>query len=623
MAPARFGELVHLGEGRLQEAVLRPDPCPHGQQAVIRQLLRLAAVLTGHLHDVAPFDPATAMTRADLTWWQAAAIDMSTALGSATAALTAAAGPESPAEDSLLAGAATALAAGRDLLHTHHPPGPDGNSLWSQVVASPAAERALADQVARWSLLAALLAERAAAAGPEPPAGPGGALAAAARWLRVASAAAAPARHADPPAASDLVVLYAVPAAAPERVPPRRGEPDDELCQGIIASAARLQAAAITAAGRPAWSPTATAGAWRWDAAAGAVASHLSELVLRAAAARAAELGLPGADEAAAAADAMAAAVPRWHFLGIKLGQVTTEIRFLASPEVTEASDLLVRLGRLSHASPAWTPAIRDRGPLRSPAAMAPDPDAVTGLLAAVHHAACALEVTAIADRAAVRAAFGAGRLHVPTRSMPERLDIPRPYAPAPAGRAEDIDGVYATCAAAAGQAVQALDRAAAAAGAPSEFLAAARAAASARAAVRPSLGMPAGRVRPGAAERDLRVRGITDLDLLLRAVAIDASAQVLNAEAGHSRPPRPPRPARPGPDPPRLGRLPARPAGRSCRGPRTGLNPGKPPVWLCHINCQVKDDVPGAGGPRQPPRGAARPASAVARPGDVMRYAL
>ena len=32
MAPARFGELAHLGEGRLQEAVLRQDPCPAGQR---------------------------------------------------------------------------------------------------------------------------------------------------------------------------------------------------------------------------------------------------------------------------------------------------------------------------------------------------------------------------------------------------------------------------------------------------------------------------------------------------------------------------------------------------------------------------------------------------------------
>ena len=538
---------------------------PGRPAAVIRQLLRLTAVLTGYLRDVAPFDPATASTRADLTWWQSAAIDMNTALGSATAALAAAAGPGSPAEDSLLAGAATALAAGRDLLHTHYLPGPDCvpdvSSLWSQVITSPSAERALADHVARWSLLLALLAERAAAPGPGHPAGGEGALSAAAGWLRIAAAAADTARQADPPASADLITLYAIPVAAPERVAPRRGEPDAELCQGIIASAARLQTAAIAAAGRAAWSPAATAGAWRWGASAGAVASHLGELVLRAAAARAAQLGLPGAAEIAASADAMAAAVPRWHFLGIKLSQVTTETRFLASPQVTEVSDLLVRLGRLAHASPAWTPAVKDQGPLRSPAAMAPDPGAVTDLLAAVHHAACALEVTAIADRAAVRAAYQGGRLHVPTRSMPERLDIPRPYAPAPPGRAEDVDGVYATCVAAAGQAAQALDHAAAAAGAPSQFLAAARAAAGARAAVRPSPAPLAGQVRPGPAERALRAGGVTDPGLLLRAAAIDAGARALYAEAneaGSSRPVRPlrgARTARPGPDPPRPAR--------------------------------------------------------------------
>jgi hypothetical protein len=459
MTPARFGELLDLGSGRLQAAVTHPGPCPAGQREAARQLLWLTRIMTGYLHDIAPWDQSDAIRLATVTWWQSAALDMRAALTAAAAYLAAAAGPgeAGPGEarpDSLLAGAATALATGRDLLNTHRLPAADATwdlrSLWAQVITSPPATRALAGQVADWSLLLALLAERAAAARPAHPDGPAIALRGAARYLRTAAATADPARHADPPQPGDLAVLCSIPAARPpDRIPPQPGEPDSDLCLGITVSAARLQAAAETAARHAPRSPAATAGAWRWTATAGAVTSHISQIILASAAARAVQLALPGAAQVAAAADAMAAAIPRWHVLAIRLGQVSTETRFLASPAVTEASDLIVRLGRLARTDPAWTPAARNTAPVRSPARTAPDPAAAAAIITAVHHAACAAEATAIADQAAIRAAYRAGRLYVPTRSLPERRattrsrDVPRPYAPAPPDRAERLDGAY------------------------------------------------------------------------------------------------------------------------------------------------------------------------------------
>jgi hypothetical protein len=137
---------------------------------------------------------------------------------------------------------------------------------------------------------------------------------------------------------------------------------------------------------------------------------------------------------------------------------------------------------------------------------------------------------------------------------MPAKIDIPRPYAPAPPARAEDLDGVYATCVAAAGQAALALDRAAAALDAPSQFLAAARTAAAARPAAGPPRSFPVIRSGPGAAEKYLRELGVRDPGDLLRAAALDTSMQTLAAGAAYPgrRPRRPRGGRRPGADPPR-----------------------------------------------------------------------
>src|SRR5581483_1262720 len=145
----------------------------------------------------------------------------------------------------------------------------------------------------------------------------------------------------------------------------------------------------------------------------------LSAALLDRLAQRADHLGL-STDALRAAEEAMSAAQASWHRLAAEWGDITTETRFLTSPAMIEASDLLVRLGRLACDNPSWTPTAGHQAPLREPSIIAPDAAAAAAALAAVHHAACAFARVAAADLSAVRAARQADRLYVPVRTLPE-----------------------------------------------------------------------------------------------------------------------------------------------------------------------------------------------------------
>ena len=97
--------------------------------------------------------------------------------------------------------------------------------------------------------------------------------------------------------------------------------------------------------------------------------------------------------------------------------------------------DLVLRIGRLAYRNPGWTPACGDASLARQPADLAPDADAISTVLAAVHHAADTLTHIAVTDRRCVRQAAADHRLYIPTRLLPEDCDIPYPYAPAPRSR--------------------------------------------------------------------------------------------------------------------------------------------------------------------------------------------
>ena len=286
---------------------------------------------------------------------------------------------------------------------------------------------------------------------------------------------------------------------------------------------------------------------------AAAVTSHLSELALGALATRAGQLPGPPASEAQLhdVADLMVGMRTAWHQVDRMWDVMITESRMLPTQAMTDASDLVLRMGRLVWDDPHWTPAHSRRAPLRNPAAMAPGTDAVTTVIAAVHQSVDALARLAKADMDAVEAADQAGRLYVPTRSLPEDYDVPRPFATAPVSRCQVLHEAYRVALDASVQAARALDELSVAAAAPSKALALARAAASAQSSrrgsqPRPDDGIPgdqplsdtpfthsrAATGRPGPVEEAIRARRMSDPVILLRAAAIDNAARQLIIQA-------------------------------------------------------------------------------------------
>ena len=183
---------------------------------------------------------------------------------------------------------------------------------------------------------------------------------------------------------------------------------------------------------------------------------------------------------------------------------------------MTELSDLLLRMGRLARDNPHWAPARADRAPLRPPADLAPDADAVRAVVAAVHHAVDALAGLAIVDLKAVAAADRASRLYVPTRLVPERYDIPRRFVTAPAVRFRALRDAYQ----------EARDASITARLPPDEITIAARA---------PS--MPLTPARAAASDQASRGGRPDDNDFLLRAVVIDDTAERLIEQADNGTP--------------------------------------------------------------------------------------
>jgi hypothetical protein len=371
--------------------------------------------------------------------------------------------------------------------------------------------------------------------------------------------------------------LFAIPPASAPRERPRPGETPADLCRGITLSAGRLQAAARIASGGAATSAAATAGAWRWTATAGAVSGHLSAALLRSLSDRAGPLGLPAAD-LDAAADAMTAAQEAWQQLAAAWGLLTTETRFLPTAAVTEASDLVIRLGRLACDNPHWTPEAAHAALPRDPVTLAPDPGTAAVIIAAVHHAACAFDRVAAADHSAVRLARRAGRLYIPVRVLPsaanrtDRRTIPRVYVMAEEDKTGPVLAAYQAAAAAAGQAVQALDLVALAVAAPSRTMALARQVAQADPVLTPEGGPDPQRLellgqwarRPGPVESRLLQLGVADLMMLHRAAVLDSAARDLIGQAGS----------------PAAARGAVQPAPRASTRPRHP--PGRSPLTSC-----------------------------------------
>jgi hypothetical protein len=617
---ATFGDFLRQAGGHLRDAADRGQDATTDRDTCLRELERVVACLARYLQDRARCDADEAARRTDLRPWDRATSYATAALHQAAACLhpgTPAAPSAEPGERSLpatglalsLATAARSLTAGRDLLQTHLTTTAEDleewNSDWAPTVTSYPITQALAFEITGW---AHRLAPIAVALAPvdtldlRTGVTPDG-VREAASWLGAAAATTAPAQAVEPVTTVDIRLLRALPAAhPPQRISPQAAEPVIGLYTGITVSAERLRSSAFATAREATWAPGANASTWRWRARAAAVAGHASELILTTLAGHGDALGAAQVRDAAEATGWSWAA---WRDVSTAWASLATDTHGRTPAATTDLSDLVLRLGRLAWNDPGWTPE-RARGiPMRAAADLAPGPWQLRAVVAAVHQAADALGRVAAADRDAVTLADRVERLYVTTRSLPDGYDVPRLYATAPLDRTEPLLNAYQAAANASARAADALGALALTLDAPSSPLALARAAASPRladAATAPDLqpapaastpaivGMTITGIlavhttRPGAVEQALRSMRVSDPIMLVRAAALDATAQaLLNQATQPSRPASVPSrssTAQPhSPSPPRPAQIAANDNPRYPTGPYSSNHPSRPPT--------------------------------------------
>jgi len=459
--------------------------------------------------------------------------------------------------------AATALTAGREVLHTHLASYPGGElrarSEWAPVVLSAPVTRALLYELGAWAhQIAPLGSERAFARAPArgtPDARRR--LSAACQRLWELDLAVQAADEHDPVPDQDLKLLHGIPASVlvPRHLP-EGAEPVTRLCQGTIDTAERVRRHAWAAVPRASWSPALTMESLRESATYAIVISHNCQILLSALATspqprRAADLSAPLAEAADAAGDARQAwlqAVRAWHGL-------LTDTGGTISRAAKEAADLALWTGRLAYATPGWTPGAGPAHLPRPARDLAPRPADLQQVIAAVHHAQDTMTQLADTDHDQIRTASATGRLLMPVHTLPESFDIPYLYSPVPAASAEPLLAAYRDAHAASAQACARTATIAEAIGAPSQILTTARAAtqASADSLAAPSRRAPepAARPRPamnlpGPVEHILHDLGVTAPETLQRAATLDHATEQLILQAAHEQSMRDPAAAPP-----------------------------------------------------------------------------
>jgi hypothetical protein len=455
--------------------------------------------------------------------------------------------------------AVTSLVAGRDLLHTHFATGRDGarvaRSEWGPVITSAPVTRALLLELGQWARTAARHGAGLALSGPPILRGTEEQrrmLNAACQWLWILDATVLEAHRHDPVSAADAELLRAIPvnALAPRHIPVG-DQTVTRLSQGTTDTAERVRHAARIAVPQAAWSPALTAESFRQTAASATIISHNCATVLSSLAVLAQQRGVPDLTrDLFTSARAAAVARTTWLAAAQAWSRITTDARAAISPAAAEAADLALWTGRIAYADPGWTPDDSPFSPHRLPQDLAPAPGDLATVVAAVHQACETLTSLAAADHAQIGAAARAGRLLVPTRSLPDTFDVPHPFAPAPRDRIGALLAAYHDARTASAQATATAAHVAADVRAPSRVLT------TARAAVRSGTG-PVGHTTseparrhlqpstvhkpPGPVERILHDLGVTSTEVLHHAAVIDQAGEQLILNAAQATEPRHP----------------------------------------------------------------------------------
>jgi len=451
-----------------------------------------------------------------------------------------------------LRAAVTAMTAGRDLLQTHFASVPEGGrqfrSEWASVITSESGRRALLAELAGWArqivTLGTELANSPGIRSPETAAEECRALAAC-RWLSAMMTALDNAQSVEPVTNDEISELHAVPAGVlqPRRLPARAAAVQ-ELCRGISDCAERVRRAATTDLPDPALASWITAESFHQAAAHATVISHNCEILQQAVAARAADHGdarlsrrlVASAQDAARARVAWLTAAQAWLY-------IKTDAYGDIAPAANEIVDLALWTGRLAYVDPHWTPTVGPDHTPRSPHELAPAPEKVGDVLAAVHQAATTLTTIAAIDYTQIRAASLSGRLLVPVVKPGSSSPVDPTFVRAPRHHVNALLNAYRDAGTASVKATAKIAEVAADAKALSrdvdrsrtETLAARNGTRAGRPGVIPAVAATsneAAKARPGPVERILRELGVTDQVFLDRGLALDSATSQLVAEA-------------------------------------------------------------------------------------------
>ncbi|MEU5992829.1 hypothetical protein ABZ806_28000 [Spirillospora sp. NPDC047418] len=307
--------------------------------------------------------------------------------------------PQSPLAAKLRA-ASIALGCGLDLLATHFPTNPDqATSVNAAVIAAPDTARALLHQLSTHTATLGHLAYGTAT--PTDQAGP----------LLLKAAVLARIYSENQP----LPPITAIPLHhTPDRIPPEIGETSDQVLAGINASIHRLS--------NPTTATSVTT--WRYLARAAAIICDLNHKTIRQLIYRINELNRPDHLPAIKRAEfdlrhlrtAWKSIVRHWD----------THIGHHGHPAngpATDAGDLIIRLGRLIHTDPAWTPSPRASPHLKPPHQLAPTPTHAAQLATVTLKAVEACNTLAAHHHAAIN---DAATLHALDRQKKYPTHIPR-----------------------------------------------------------------------------------------------------------------------------------------------------------------------------------------------------
>jgi hypothetical protein len=559
-----FGELARVGRAHLSAAEAAAGQPTGGVAAAAAMMRRIAGILGRCLNDVVPYDMAETVTSALVDDRVRAAVSACEALRMAAAALPAPRDTPGDATGQVpgplaehLAEAADAVAAARDVLRTHIGTGAEGRwvyqSPWGAAVNSVPVVRAMEKEIAAWPPQLVALGARMfvdSAGDHAVPLTVRAGLAEACQWLMTAGALLNAAQRSEPATAADTELLAAIPLnIAGPRHPPGENETDAQLAQGIAGSGERLRASAWHAERDAAWSPAVTVTRWRRHATAAAVVCDISHAVLRMLASHPehgesiAALG-PGLHSAAEAASQACAT---WREAAAALDDFTTETHPRTGPATADSDDVVVRLGRIAFQDRQWTPGPR-QAVVREPTDMVPDQGHLATVIGAVHHAIDALTWAGAGDLRAIETASRAGRLYVPTRTLPMERNVPHPFGRATAPQTRQVRYRYRTAGRFTQWLLEDLDRLAISTGAPSRTLTYARQSTRPQEVIGRYLAEEDHRVEPvasmlrgpenlppphaGPVERAIREIGVALPTLGLRARALDNAGAQLKAEA-------------------------------------------------------------------------------------------